>query len=248
VPLLFISHASEDRPIAEVLARRLEAASPEVKTFVASRPGDISADSYWQDSVLEQFRNTDKCVILLTEHSIDRPWVNFEAGAAWYSQKPSILVKAGRLPRERIHRPLSDRQVVSVDEPEGIRAVFRALDLPPPSAAELAGEISRLATGAEPAGAEVPAWEGLVHEGVFYAWAGPLIGLEDRSGEQYTPQLLKALEQRGLKPGWAVSIKLPRHFSKGRRQVFATDKKQWRRPVVFGNALLIVSRPEDPNG
>ena len=38
-----------------------------------------------------------------------------------------------------------------------------------------------------------PAWEGVEYQGSFYAWAGPLLQLEDKPGIQYSPQLVEVL-------------------------------------------------------
>src|ERR1022692_492326 len=97
MPVIFISHSSADRALAESLARHFEASEPNVKTFVASRPGDIRADTEWLPSVQKGLRDADAYVVLLTVNSVLRPWVNFEVGAAWFSHRKCILVRAGGL-------------------------------------------------------------------------------------------------------------------------------------------------------
>lgn len=95
------------------------------------------------------------------------------------------------------------------------------------------------------AGNAEPVWEGLEFQGIFYAWAGPLLGLEDRDGVPYSPQLIRLLEDRGMGVSFGNPERLSDHFGKGRCQVFVTDKKIWRRPVVRDRQLLLVTRPED---
>ena len=87
--------------------------------------------------------------------------------------------------------------------------------------------------------------EGLEFQGTFYAWAGPLLNLEDRKDVDYSPELLEQLKLRGLRVSLGNPESLSDHFGKGRCQVFATDKKTWRRPVVHGRQLLLVRRLED---
>jgi hypothetical protein len=95
------------------------------------------------------------------------------------------------------------------------------------------------------AGDAEPVWEGLEFQGTFYAWAGPLVGLEDRDAVPYSPQLIKLMEDRGMCISFGNPKRLSDHFGRGRCQVFATDKKNWRRPVVRNRQLLLVTRPED---
>jgi len=129
VPLIFISHSSADRDLAELLGRHIEAGGPDVRTFVASRAGDIRADTEWLRSVEKALREAEAYVILLTANSVQRPWVSFETGAAWFSHKTCILVRAGGLPPEEVPLPLSTKQLYALDEVEGARAVFCALSL-----------------------------------------------------------------------------------------------------------------------
>lgn len=82
MPLVFISHASADRRVAESLATMIESSGGGVRTFLSSRSGDIRADAEWLPAVQRALREADAYVILLTPNSVLRPWGNFETGAA----------------------------------------------------------------------------------------------------------------------------------------------------------------------
>ena len=103
--MIFLSHASADGALAEALARHIEECGTGITTFCASRAGDIPADAEWLPSVQKALLDADAYVILLTVNSVLRPWVNFETGAAWFSGKKYILVKAGGLTRAEIPLP-----------------------------------------------------------------------------------------------------------------------------------------------
>ena len=243
--LIFISHASADQALAESLAKYIEAGGPDIKTFVASRPGDIRADADWLPSVRKALRKADTYVILLTVNSVLRLWVSFETGAAWFSQRTYILVRAGGIKPEEIPLPLSSKQVYSLDTVDDAQAVFAALGLEPVEIHKLVAEAVSFTQQMKLAGEAEPAWEGVEFQGTFYSWAGPLLQLHDEAGVPYSPQLVDVLKQRGLSVSFGNPEKLSHHFGRGRCQVFATDRKTWRRPVVHGQQLLLVARPED---
>ena len=89
---IFISHAVANRNIARSLADTLEAARENVTTFLASRPG-IRADEDWLEGIERALQEADTYIILLTPESVLRPWVNFEAGAAWFFQRQLVFIR-----------------------------------------------------------------------------------------------------------------------------------------------------------
>jgi hypothetical protein len=243
--LIFISHSSADHALAESLARHFEASEPDVKTFVASRPGDIRADTEWLPSVQKGLRDADAYVVLLTVNSVLRPWVSFEVGAAWFSNRTCVLVRAGGLPPGDIPLPLSAKQVYALDVADDTRAVFRALGLQTTAIDELVAEAGSFTRKMKLAGDAEPVWEGVEFQGTYYAWAGPLLAMEDKAGVPCPQQLTELLQDRGIRVSFGNPELLFDHFGRGRCQLFATDKKSWRRPVVRGRQLLLVRRPED---
>ncbi len=91
-------------------------------------------------------------------------------------------------------------------------------------------------------GEDEAAWEGIQVGDVFYAWAGSLLALVDRDPVPSPASLLKEIERRGLKPRWANKNRMSHHIERGLAQVFATDRKTWRRPVFDQNRLLMVGK------
>ena len=76
-------------------------------------------------------------MFLLSPNSISRPWVNFEAGAAWLARKRIIPVCFGGLDRGNLPKPYSDFQALDLRTHyyELVRDVFDWLEegrrLPP---------------------------------------------------------------------------------------------------------------------
>lgn len=245
---IFISHAVANMNIAQLLAKTLEAAREDVTTFVASRPGDIRADEDWLEGIERALKEADAYIILLTPESVLRPWVNFESGAAWYSQRQLIFVRIQALPIKDIPLPILSRQVYVLDDKEQLLAIFDTLELPlidPENTSLLLAQQAnaRIVTGEDEA-----AWEGIQIGSDFYAWAGSLLSLEDRESVPAPPSLLEEIERRGLKPRWAALTKLNHHVERGLAQVFVTDRKTWRRPVLDRNRQLMVGKVDHEVG
>lgn len=124
---IFLSHAARDRGLAMFVRDQILASRPGIKVFVASRPGDIRADEDWLIVIQRELRAADAYCVLLTPNSNGRPWVWFETGAAWMSEKKWVIARAG-LSQNAIPLPLSIRQTYSLEDPDGAREIFRALD------------------------------------------------------------------------------------------------------------------------
>lgn len=240
--LIFISHAVANSNIAQSLADVLEGACDDVATFVASRPGDIRADENWLGEIERALKEADAYIILLTPESVLRPWVNFEAGAAWFFQRQLIFVRIQALAPEDIPTPISSHQVYALDNKEQLQAVFNALELPLADPEGTSRLLAQQAIKGTVAGENEAAWEGILIGNVHYSWAGPLLSLEDREPVPAPADLIKEIERRGLKPRWATMKNLNNHVERGLAQVFATDQKIWRRPVLDHNRPLMVGQ------
>lgn len=238
---IFISHAAANSRLARALAAAVGGSQTDVRAFLSSRPGDIDADHQWMSDVEAALRSADAFVIVLTPESVLRPWVNFEAGAAWFARRRLVLVRIQALQPHEIPSPLSSRQIYALDKPDELAAIFDNLGLPLAGAAELAASFTSLGLETVRAGEDEPAWEGAEVEGVFYAWAGPLLKLQDRDAVPPPRGLLEIIGKRGLSTRWATVEKVAEHSQRGLAQVFATDRTSWRRPVLDRNRPLMVN-------
>ncbi len=235
---IFISHATANARLAKTLAEALESLG--ATTFLSSRAGDIRADEDWWSGIKRALQEADAYIILLTPESTLRPWVNFEAGAAWFSEKQLLFVRVQALAPEDIPLPISSRQVYALDDGEQLEAILDILALPTNKAQEFAARFA--AESAEPVavGENEAAWEGVQLQGVYYAWAGQLLNLEDRESVPPPAGLLQEIQRRGLHSRWGNQDRLAHHIQRGLAQVFATDRETWRRPVVDRGRLLLV--------
>lgn len=86
VPLVFISHDSQDAELAEAFSKLLSSVSAGVlKTFRSSdRKGSqgIEYGVEWYPELMKKLATASDVVCLLTQRSVERPWILYEAGVA----------------------------------------------------------------------------------------------------------------------------------------------------------------------
>ena len=85
-PLVFVSHDSRDADLAEAFGNLLTDASGGIlKSFRSSdRKGNagIEYGQEWYRAIMQKLDDATDVVALLTAHSINRPWILYEAGVA----------------------------------------------------------------------------------------------------------------------------------------------------------------------
>lgn len=125
---VFISHASGEAPLATTLQQRImKDFIGLVKVFVSSDGTSIAAGDQWLDDVVLALQDSEIYVVLCSQHSIDRRWINMEIGAALARKKPIIPVCHTDLEIGDLQRPLTDKQAIQAGSPEGLRKLYTRL-------------------------------------------------------------------------------------------------------------------------
>jgi hypothetical protein len=156
--VIFLSHETAEAGIAKVLKNALEKAFlGTVEVFVSSDPRSLPAGTKWLDTVTARLRQAKAMLVLASPRSVQRPWVNFEAGAAWIRDIPVIpLCHSGMTP-STLPQPLQALQgkqlLSSVDLDDALAALAGALECDTPEvdtsvlAQKLAEEVERVPPG-----------------------------------------------------------------------------------------------------
>lgn len=79
---VFLSHATYDKWIAQVLCEKLESLGTQVHVWRDDR--DIDGGDQIPDAIKQAIDDCDEFLVLLTPQSVTREWVLIELGAAWY--------------------------------------------------------------------------------------------------------------------------------------------------------------------
>lgn len=85
-PLVFISHDSRDAELAEEFSNLLKSASAgALKSFRSSDKKGTQGIEYgleWYPAIMDKIDESSEVICLLTQRSVERPWILYEAGVA----------------------------------------------------------------------------------------------------------------------------------------------------------------------
>ena len=124
----FVSHVTEESRVASQLKTALtQDFLGLLNVFVSSDTEGIGAGEDWLRAVDEALRESSVVLVLCSPTSIRRPWINFEAGAAWMREVPLIPVCHAGLTPGDLPMPLSLRQGLSLTDVEGLRRLYKRI-------------------------------------------------------------------------------------------------------------------------
>jgi hypothetical protein len=109
---IFVSHIHEEADAAEALTKYLRDYGFE--SFLSSERWQIRAGERWFDRITEELEEARIVLLMLSLRSVDRPWINFEAGWSWSQKKITIPVCFGGLKPGAMPRPYSDLQGIDL--------------------------------------------------------------------------------------------------------------------------------------
>ena len=127
-PSIFISHISEEKDLAIMIKEMLENKYVGfVDVFVSSDDESIPAGAKWLDNVIESLKTCAIAIILTSDKSVKRPWINFEAGACWVREIPVIPICHSGLEQYDMPLPFKMLQGIKISEPTGLRSLFATI-------------------------------------------------------------------------------------------------------------------------
>jgi hypothetical protein len=123
---IFISHISEEAQLASTIKSSLARDFLGlVDVFASSDTASIAAGSNWLAELEAALQDSKSLLVLCSKASLNRPWVNFEVGAAWIRNIPIIPVcHSGIGPRE-LPIPLSLLQGLSASDEAGLQRLYQ---------------------------------------------------------------------------------------------------------------------------
>jgi hypothetical protein len=92
-PTVFISHISEEAEVAIWMKGSIsKLLLGNVQFFVSSDRAAIIGGDRWLNKIEDALRDAPIVLVLCSPRSVQRPWVNFEAGGAWIAGKRVVPV------------------------------------------------------------------------------------------------------------------------------------------------------------
>jgi hypothetical protein len=131
-PLVFVSHDTRDADLAEAFANLLtDASAGMLKSFRSSdRKGTagIEFGQEWYKAIMSSIAKATDVVALLTHHSIDRPWILYEAGVAKGKLDATVLGVAMGIPLDKANTgPFAQFQNSGDDEDSLTKLVLQLI-------------------------------------------------------------------------------------------------------------------------
>jgi hypothetical protein len=124
---VFISYGHEDEIAAQALRTFLEAKLP-TGSVVFTGGTQLRLGDDWLQKIRHALKSAKVVIALFSPESVERPWVNFEAGGAWFSDtKKLIPVCIGGLIPARLPKPYSNIQGINLQDRESIRDFVKEL-------------------------------------------------------------------------------------------------------------------------
>lgn len=139
---IFVSHIHEEETVANALLDFIkQALGTSTAVFLSSDSWQVFAGEVWLDRIKEELGSSKDVILLLSAESVRRPWVNFEAGAAWLTGKVLIPVCFAGITKGSLPKPYSNIQALDLEDEDYylVRSLYRHLNpgsVPPPGVAD----------------------------------------------------------------------------------------------------------------
>jgi hypothetical protein len=111
---VFISFVHEEQEVAEAVQRLLTVSLDKKVVFLSSDKWQVHAGEVWLDKIKKELSSAKVIVLLLSARSVKKPWVNFEAGAAWLQGIPIVPACFGTLSKGTLPQPYSSVQALDL--------------------------------------------------------------------------------------------------------------------------------------
>jgi len=122
---VFISHITGEKSAANRLKELLRATfGPTLKIFVSSDYESIGSGADWFNAICTALKTARVVLVLLSEGSVDRRWINFEAGVGVGAEGLVIPLVFRDFAKGNIGMPLSPLHARSLSDPEDVRAMI----------------------------------------------------------------------------------------------------------------------------
>ncbi|MGO9009866.1 MAG: toll/interleukin-1 receptor domain-containing protein [Bryobacteraceae bacterium] len=114
---VFISHITEEKPVAQVLQKFIKLAFGEgFRVFVSSDAKSIGGGKKWYTHIIDNLRSSEVVLVLVSRESKAREWINFEAGFGEGSENLVIPVAIKNMSLGQLSYPLAGLQGRNIDD------------------------------------------------------------------------------------------------------------------------------------
>lgn len=121
---IFISHITEEKAIARRLKQLfLDSLSPQPPVFVSSDYKSIASGDAWYQKILNGLKSSQAIILILSPNSVDRRWINYEAGIGIGQESAVMPVVWLGLSKNDVGLPLNHFFIHDLTDEEGLKAL-----------------------------------------------------------------------------------------------------------------------------
>ena len=125
---IFISHITEESSIAIVIKNWIESTFlGTLEVFVSSSDKNIPLGSKWLEQIDKAIEESSVFIVLCSEKSVLRPWINFESGCAWMKKVSLIPICHTGISKSSLPSPLSFFQGIDITQNNFSESLFTFL-------------------------------------------------------------------------------------------------------------------------
>ncbi len=117
---LFLSHIHEESQLALCIKQWVETTFTErIEVFCSSDSIAFAQDANFLRKLLKELRKSDLLLLLASSRSLQRPWINFEAGCAWVRDLEIVPLCHSGQKRGSLPLPLALFTAIEILDPKG---------------------------------------------------------------------------------------------------------------------------------
>jgi hypothetical protein len=125
---VFISFIHEEGETAAAVQKFVnQMLGGQANAFLSSDKFQVYAGENWLDRILEELEAAKVVLLILSEKSVMRAWVNFEAGAGWFTKKKIIPLCIKELNKDNLPKPYSSLQAIDLKYTEEQLYLIRSI-------------------------------------------------------------------------------------------------------------------------
>ncbi|MBX7046975.1 MAG: toll/interleukin-1 receptor domain-containing protein [Ignavibacteria bacterium] len=144
LPLIFISHVTEDAEIAKTIGDWIKQKyANSITTFISSE--NLSGGDDWWRTIRKNLKKADLILVILTKRALNRPWIYFESGGGYFLETRTIPLVLDINIKDDFKPPLSQFQYYNLGFPISLKRLIEDIneEFKPRNAIEDGVEISK---------------------------------------------------------------------------------------------------------
>lgn len=125
---IFVSHISDEKDIVKQLTDSLsDAFLGALDFFVSTDYRRLSGGDEWFLKIKEEMNKCNIVFVVCSKKSVNKPWINFEAGAGWFLGKKVVPLCHSGLKPNSLPKPFDLRQVLDITNNDDVIALLNLL-------------------------------------------------------------------------------------------------------------------------